>query len=62
MADYYVRVDDHTRVRREDCVSCSRCGELLLPGDSYHDLDGEALCIECWDALDLRTLRVVGDG
>ena len=57
----YIWVDDFTKVRREDCIHCVRCGDLLIPGDEYHDLDGEVLCPDCWDELGAKTTKVVGE-
>ena len=61
MAKEYIQLDDFTKVRREDCLWCARCKDLLPPGATYYDLGGEVLCEDCFDAVSAGLKRVVGE-
>ena len=61
MRGEYIQLDDFTKVRREDCLWCARCGDLLPPGADYYDMDGKVLCEDCFDHIASGWKRVVGE-
>ena len=39
---------------------CRSCGEPIIPGDEYADIDGEAWCEGCLDGRMLTTVYDIG--
>lgn len=35
----------------DERIYCDRCGGEINVGDEYYNLDGEALCDECFDTI-----------
>ena len=47
---------------RKALFECQYCGADICEGDSYHELDNEIFCCNCFDAIIVYdTLRIAGE-
>ena len=47
---------------RKSLLECQYCGADIYEGDSYHELDNEIFCCNCFDEIVVSdTLRIAGE-
>lgn len=52
----------YDRQERKALFECDYCGADICEGDSYHELDNEIYCCNCFDEIVVNdTLRIAGE-
>lgn len=50
------------RQEKKSLFECQYCGVGIYEGESYHELDNEILCCNCFDEIVVSdTLRIAGE-
>lgn len=48
-------------MRVSDTLRCSRCRDVMFPGDDYYSMNDECVCEDCFDAIVRKMRKVVGE-
>lgn len=52
----------YDRQERKALFECDYCGADICEGDSYHELDNEIYCCNCFDEIIVsNSLRIAGE-
>lgn len=52
----------YDRQERKALFECQYCGADICEGDSYHELDNEIYCCNCFDEMIVgNSLRIAGE-